>query len=295
MATNPGLRHAEPRWSAPPRQPPVPPEPRAAARSPAVLVRVIESEVIPRLLMAHQTDPRRAAPVAIDATVIAPEDIDALALITLRRTSQDMVAHLEPFLTRGVPLPVVLVDLLGPVGRRLGEWWEEDRCDFIEVTMGLWRLQEVVHELASLAPAAGRAAERAASRALFATCPGDQHTLGAVIAEELFRRAGWETESAIAEDGPTLFDRVGEQAFDMVGLTVGNAESLRDLAATVASLRACSRNPRVVVMVGGAAFAENPALAIKLGADGTAPNAALAVAKARALVDAAARVPAGHA
>ena len=46
-----------------------------------------------------------------------------------------------------------MVDLLAPAARLLGEYWEDDRCDFVDVTMGLWRLQEVVHEIAARAPA----------------------------------------------------------------------------------------------------------------------------------------------
>ena len=189
-------------------------------------------------------------------------------------------------LARGATVEALLVDLLAPAARRLGEYWEEDRCDFVDVTMGLWRLQEVVHELAARGPVDRR---HAAPRALFAAMPGDQHSFGAVVIEDVFARAGWATDRLGDTAMPELLDRAGEEWFDVIGLTVSCDSHTAALPSAIVALRNVSRNPRVVVMVGGRVFAENPRLASDVGADGTARDARSAVKMAQELIDALSR------
>jgi hypothetical protein len=70
----------------------------------------------------------------------------------------------------------VFIDLLAPSARRLGQHWEDDDCDFVDVTMGLWRLQEVMREVTMRFRRRARAARPRA--ALFAP-PGGARTVSA--------------------------------------------------------------------------------------------------------------------
>lgn len=286
MASQPGYR-SEARWTGP----------RVAdtgPRSPAVLARVIEGEIIPRLLMAHQTDGPRPVAAPIAEVVIGATDVDRLTPLVLTRDAYDLLGHVQQYLARGASVAVVFTDLLAPVARRLGEMWTEDLCDFIEVTMGLWRLQEVVHELSARTPGAVAPAGPP-RRALFAPCPGGQHSLGAVMLEELFRRAGWEATGAAADGGGALWDLIEGEPFDLIGLTVACDEQVAALPALIGDIRARARNSAVVVMVGGRVFNDDPALALRVNADGTAANGPQAIAKAWLLVETARRPPLGNA
>ena len=239
---------------------------------------LIESEIIPRLMIAHAAEaPEDTAP-AIEA-----EDVAALAPLALQVEADALLAHIEGILARGVPVDTVMVDLLAPTARLLGEYWEDDRCDFIDVTMGLWRLQEVVHEIAARAPA-DRLLAAGGHRALFASMPGDQHNFGTVVIDELFRRDGWATDRLSEAETSTLLKRVGEDWFDMVGLTISCDCHIANLTSIIVALRNVSRNPRVCIMVGGRIFSADPQLAIQVGADGTASDAKLALKVAADLV-----------
>ena len=176
-----------------------------------------------------------------------------------------------------------MVDLLAPTARLLGEYWEDDRCDFVDVTMGLWRLQEVVHEIAARAPA-DRLHAAGGYRALFASMPGDQHNFGTVVVDELFRRDGWVTDRLSEAQTPDLLKRVGDDWFDMVGLTISCDNHIAELTSIIVALRNVSRNPRVCIMVGGRIFTANPERAVHVGADGTAPDGKLALKVAADLV-----------
>jgi methanogenic corrinoid protein MtbC1 len=147
----------------------------------------------------------------------------------------------------------------------------------------LWRCQEIVHALSALSPGAAPVAG-AERRALFAPAPGEQHGLGALIVEEFFRRAGWQTWSVPALDADELVALVAGRAFDIVGLTVSVERHVEPLARSITAVRQASRNPDIIVLVGGRVFTETPALAAEIGADGTAADGALAVALADRLL-----------
>ena len=194
-----------------------------------------------------------------------------------------LLVHVEAILARGVSVDTVMVDLLAPTARLLGEYWESDRCDFVDVTMGLWRLQEVVHVIAARAPTE-RMLAAGGHRALFASMPGDQHNFGTVVIDELFRRDGWITERLSGVDTSELLKRVGDDWFDMIGLTVSCECHIATLPSVIVALRNVSRNTRVCIMVGGPVFSKDPWKAEKVGADGTAPDAQLALKVAAGLV-----------
>ena len=246
------------------------------------LTALIESEIIPRLVVAHSTD-AKVPGLPVNTDVIGPGEVEALAPLALQVDADRLLMHIEAILARGVSVDTVMVDLLAPTARLLGEHWESDQCDFIDVTMGLWRLQEVVHEIACRAPTAKPVAI-GGHRALFASMPGDQHSFGTVVIDELFRRDGWVTERISDADTKDLLKRVADDWFDIIGLTVSCDRHIAALPSVIAALRNVSRNSRVCVMVGGRVFSADPARAVQVGADGTAPDAKLALTIAEGLV-----------
>jgi hypothetical protein len=132
------------------------------------LTRLIESEIIPRLLVAHSngahgvpTDPRGGA--------VLPDDVATFAPLTLQVEADELLEHVDRLIARGVSHETLLVDLLAPAARLLGELWEDDRCDFVDVTMGLWRLQQVVHEISGRSTYGLQQGPGPVRRALFAS------------------------------------------------------------------------------------------------------------------------------
>ncbi|MFZ5705828.1 MAG: cobalamin B12-binding domain-containing protein [Pseudomonadota bacterium] len=126
---------------------------------------LIENEIIPRLMIAHSV----RAPDAAEGGA-APEDIDTLARLALQVDADALLSHVDSILARRVAVDTIMVDLVAPAARLLGVYWDEDRCNFVDVTMGLWRLQEVVREIAARVPADRRRAT-GGHRVLFAALP----------------------------------------------------------------------------------------------------------------------------
>ena len=246
------------------------------------LLRTIEAEIIPRLMLAHQTAPlvpqaNRPPPPALDH-----EEVAAFAALVASQQASAAIAQVESLLAQGVALEALYLDLLAPTARHLGEMWDADLCDFTQVTLGLWRLQQVMHELS---PAFQNETSYALQRrrVLLAPAPGSQHTLGLFMVAEFFRRAGWEVSAEPVSSAAELVAAVGADWFDVVGLSMGTEMQVDSVAAAIEALRKASRNPAVGVMVGGAVFVAEPGLVTVVGADATALDAPQAVARAESL------------
>lgn len=283
VGVNSGLSHALRTRHGPPRAAIQRPLPIHVPAAEEPLTEILESAILPRLMAAHgvvQHPRARRDGAGRDIH----DDIAALVPLAMDVGAGALLDHVDALLRQGVSVDSLFVDLLAPTARRLGVLWEEDRCDFIEVTMGLWRLQEVVRELSARFPPERRSG--GAKRALFAAMPGDQHSFGTVMIDDTFRRHGWHTDVALDAATGELIEHVARDWFDVVGLTVTCDCHIEPLPSLIRALRSVSRNPRVVVMVGGRIFLQDPLLAREVGADGTAADAVQAVAVAGGLVGA---------
>jgi methanogenic corrinoid protein MtbC1 len=247
----------------------------------ALLARAVERDVVPRLLIAH-----RRSSLAVAAAPRCPPgagDIARMAGLVLASdlpAQDDLVHRLQ---ARGMTVESLYLDLLAPAARRLGEMWEQDLCDFTEVTVGLWRLQHILRELgrAAMPPAAALARGR---RILLVPVPGEQHTFGLAMVGEFFHRAGWQVGGGAFATVAELAGAVRHARFDVVGISVGCGDRLEAVATAVRAVRRGARDSAIPVMVGGAVFIAHPELAPMLGADATAADGLQAVARAEALL-----------
>lgn len=249
------------------------------------LHRTIETEIIPRLMLAHRPTGVAEAELPDSAVaVLGREDVDAFTELVLRDDVDACVGFVGALRERGVGLEQVYLDLIAPSARRLGVLWETDRCDFAQVTLSLWRLQNLVFDLAPQLPSAWTARPDSPRRALLAAAPGSQHTLGLLMVSEFFRRAGWEVWSDPCASSGDLAALVRSEWFDLVGLSVGSDGHVHPLGSVILALRRASRNPAIGVMVGGPILEGRPQLVAEVGADFTASDARQAVERADAYV-----------
>ncbi len=261
---------------------------RAANSTPAIqefnramLGRTIESEVIPRLMMAHRTSEVRDQPRSL--LHVHSEDIAELARIVIEHETSVASAYVEALRNQGVPIDAIFMELLAPTARLLGEMWKADQCCFTDVTIGMARLQQIVHELS---PEFERENAQAfdGRRIMLLAMPGEQHTLGIMLVEEYFRRFGWECSSAAPKDIRDISRLVRAQHFDVVGLSVGSGSVLESVPTAVQAIRKNSVNKSVVVLVGGNIFLENPELAARVGADAMAEDGRHAILQLRSML-----------
>ncbi len=252
-----------------------------------LLTKVIEGEIIPRLLLAHSAPAAKAGRIPDDRAEVGEPDADlgtpeSFAWFVLASEPHEIVERIERLLRLGMRLEQIFLDLLAPVARRLGELWNEDRCTFADVTLGLARLHQVLHEVGRRDFHSNVGSTK--RRAYFVPSPGEQHTFGLSMLEEFFLHAGWETASNHSASAATILETAATERLDIIGFSVGCNQHLDPLSDLIRRARIASCNPDVAIMIGGGLFSERPDLATKIGATAIVCDGAHAVRVAEKLV-----------
>ncbi|PZF76073.1 hypothetical protein DK847_15670 [Aestuariivirga litoralis] len=190
----------------------------------------------------------------------------------------DAVQVIEQLLGAGVPAETLMLELLAPAARLMGECWCEDRRDFVEVTLGMARLQQLVRQFRL--PAVPRSELR--GHALLLPVPTEQHTFGLRIVEEHLLRAGWNVTCVLKVDEPEIARLVAAEPYDFVGFSVTSERLLPALRSAIRCVRTSSRNQGVRIAVGGVLFDGRTITARDVDADAIVRDAQDAVARADA-------------
>jgi MerR family transcriptional regulator, light-induced transcriptional regulator len=261
----------------------------AAERRENELARTIEAEIIPRLLLAHMASKTmravREAPEPIMVRhVFTHDQISIFSDLVVRQPLKAAVDYVDALLADGMSTEMMITDVLSPTARNLGDLWEMDRLTFVDVTLGLSRLQQL---LRVYGPAfeADFAPQHDGHRILLAAMPGEQHTFGMSVVEEFFRRDGWDVQTEARMSRSALLGRASDEWFDVVGLSASGDASVALLAPLIKSIRDVALNRHIRVIVGGCAFLAEPANALALGADLVACNGREAVLNVERLLD----------
>ena len=153
--------------------------------------------------------------------MFGPEDVAEFATRVLARDNSAALTFIREQRNRGAELDTLYVDLMAPAARHLGAMWVQDLCDFTQVTIGLGRLHQVLHELRNVFPLEheGRPSDR---RLLLMPAPGDQHTFGIAMVADLFRRGGWYVRSGPKTSQHDLIDTVRAEWYSVVGISIGS-------------------------------------------------------------------------
>jgi len=241
----------------------------------ALLGETIQSEILPRLLSAHRDDEgfnyqgeprwRRNPDLQEFLALIVADDMDQARAVADRVVVQSGGRD------------GLLNELLRPAALMLGEMWERDDCDFTTVTLGVFRLDQIMKETAGAGQALLSGHEH---RILLLPAPGEQHSFGLGMVADAFREGGWCVRSGSAVSRARLLRLVRDEWFDVVGLSVSADRSLKGLPSCIRAIRGASCNPGVYIMLGGRAVSEHAERSRFLGADATANDAHDALAGA---------------
>lgn len=235
-------------------------------RQKAALHRAVEFEVVPRLLSAH-------LPLALHAPTqpaTADKSIVDLAELVVGRNADAVSPHIQSLIERGTPVEDIYLKLLAPTAAYLKQLWIDDERDFAQVTLGLWRLQQVLREFST---AFRQNAKRPTGRRVLLTlAPGPTHDLPhllftLVLAGEFFRREGWSSwiEPDCARSDALALVRT--EWFDVIEILVNGDKRLDRLAARIKLIREETINRSVCISVTGHTVHQHPELVKYLDAD----------------------------
>ncbi len=246
------------------------------------LAQTIEAEIIPRLMLAHG-GVADAPQAAIGSASISAREIHDFANLVLAQDAGVVRRCVQAIHARGVGPKALCLDLLAPAARRLGELWEADLCDFTQVTLGLWRIQQVLHDVSPSFRSDLHSGE-SGRRVLLATLPGEQHTFGMSMVADFFRQRRWDVRLDTPGPRGEALRLLRAERFDLVGVSLGSETRVDELAEWIVAARRVSLQRDIVVMVGGPIFVSRPEWVPLVGADATARDASAAVDMAESLL-----------
>jgi methanogenic corrinoid protein MtbC1 len=246
----------------------------------AVLAQAIQHEIIPRLMLAHRMPIGCDVPPEVAKVEVSAEEVTAFGQLILTRREDQAFACITRMRAAGAPIEAIYLDLLAPAARYLGELWEEDLCDFTDVTLGLGHLQKMLRDLNKEVEQSKYPPPNGLSILLVPT-PGEQHTFGLSMVAELFRKQGWEVVGGPYDLADSPPEMAGQRNFDVIGYSIATLQNIENLTKSISQVRQRSKNKAVCIMVGGPLVTLNPQSASSVGADLVASDAQQAPALVR--------------
>jgi methanogenic corrinoid protein MtbC1 len=217
---------------------------------------LIGAEVLPRLF---QTNRARTGPET--GAKPAPVEPAKLARLLIAGRNDEFRSEICEYLASGIPPLVVMTQVLAPTARELGRLWDNDESDLIDMQRACGALKRWIGEIA---PLTGGPTPVKPPSILLQAAPGEWHTLGVDIAEAGFRRVGWRVARGEARG---FHADLAREWRDVLGFSLSCDRHVEALTKAIFEARMASRNPRLLVVVGGPIFAERPNIAQNIGAD----------------------------
>ncbi len=172
------------------------------------------------------------------------DTIERLCLALMSSDCDDSIRAGEAILDAHSVDDFYLIYLSGAAAR-LGQWWDRDQVSFVDVTVGLGRLHALVRSIEQ--PIRSRPHKSGRKRAIFATVPGERHTLGVTMATDLFRRRGWHILLLVGLDHDTLVARIARADATALGVSAAGKHAALPLARLLVDLRIARPDCRVFV------------------------------------------------
>ena len=230
---------------------------------------VIENIIVPRLLMSHVNTNTAMMKEKVSLQNVAVTDFIKLTTQDDPAAAIDYVRHL---MSSGVPFQDVLLELMAPAARVLGERWEEDQASFVEVALGVSRMHRILREFDGV-PSHLWSNAGFGRHALLLPTPGEKHSFGLRLVQEFLLRESWTVTNNPVDNVEELGFLVAQEHFDIVGLSLSGQTVIDPFMESIRVIRKRSRNRQVRIIVGGHLFVERPELIESCGSDAYAVDA----------------------
>ncbi len=197
----------------------------------------------------------------IAASLVGTKDAFAGLLSEVRRSRISLAA---------------LADIYIPeAARRMGEAWDDDEMPWMDVSIGVGRLQSLLREIGS-AWSADQAGDTGHGTVLLIVPDREQHTLGPMVAMSQMRRYGVSVCLRIAPPFSELRSLMTSRQFDGTLISVSTKDKLEAVARTVQFLKSIMSKPCPII-VGGAVLSKGVDAVALTGADFASNDISLAL------------------
>jgi methanogenic corrinoid protein MtbC1 len=253
----------------------------------AWLVKAIETQVIPRLMLAHKSDREKVEFQALanrNKHIFSKEAIHDFTQVLLNNDADISKTYVEALIDEGVNLEDIYLELFQPSARLLGTIWEEDTEDFSAVTLALWKMQQTMYYFSDSFLSESQLNQRKGT-VFLCPYPGSQHSMGLFMVSEFFRKDNWNVLGDPSITSNELKTKISNNFYDILGISIGSLSQVDGLSTLIKRLRKTSKNPHIFIMIGGPMALKSPNLFNNVGADAQASNAKDAILQATDLME----------
>lgn len=206
------------------------------------------------------------------------EHLDKLCEAFLSDSNEPRHHEIHQMRRDGVTVPEIIDHVIPAVAAILGQRWADDELTFAEVTIGSARLQEAVrgltaHELSwtangirEIKRSAGPDRVHTPPRVLMVIPRPEQHTIGAFVAADQFRRFGYKVDIAVDQHPEEIAVSLQKRNYCMIGITVAGRRTLASSRELVDIIRATVTRVTPIVL-GGSLLDTDQDLKIATGVD----------------------------
>lgn len=187
------------------------------------------------------------------------------ALMSTSETSYQSV--ISELMSIGVSSQDIYQVFVPEAARHLGKLWLHDEASFVDVSIGASRLQALLRDAESRGHAKGLDPTIPLGQSILVVIPDfEDHSLGAFVAADQFRRHGLWVHMAISLKPDELVNLIATGRFSMIGVTAASRKTVEKLAGLIEYIRSRTEMCPPVV-VGGRAVSEVADVARRTGAD----------------------------
>lgn len=249
-----------------------------------IVSRIIELEIVPGLIARPRQPIERAKPASRTqrqpraargpiALQVSAEMVEDLANLAIGGDCEACQVFVDKLAASGLEHRSLFSNLLANVARLLGLRWEEDTCTFLEVTVGLAVLHQLIRNNAAPAFSLEGSGSGSMPRILLLPAPGEQHFFGLLMLADTLTASGYDVDLELdINHSDDVAGIVNDRPCEIVSLSCSNDRCLDALSESVSKLRAARCFGQRPIIIGGPAIARAPHLVSAFGADGTAED-----------------------
>lgn len=188
---------------------------------------------------------------------LGEEEINKLTNLLLDTEEGSFELAITVLKTHGASIDYIVLDLIPSIARQLGKQWEDDSLSFADVSIGVNKLERVIHKLDYLFQA--NQLERQQNKAIFISgFPGSQHSLGTLIFANFLIYSGWQVHRPNQVNLDSIVYGVSSKELQAIAISVSTNQQLEELPELINLLRQKSKNPGIIVLIGGPLYNKSP-------------------------------------
>lgn len=186
----------------------------------------------------------RAPALTVNAHEPNAKELERFCSMLISAGEKAAHEYISKIVAKGTPTDTVYLLYLGRAARMLGVWWDDDHVSSSDVTLGSLRIYAIMRALSSRMRDQSLSGQKSA---VFASVPGETHTLGVKSAADLLQLRGWSIDLKMGRSHEELIEEVASSEAPIVGLSAAGAHAIPALAKLIVSLRIEVSTIKIVV------------------------------------------------